>query len=279
MQSIRKLLCAGIAATLLGSIAPAAAAPIPSLQLAQAGACNVTLTGMITNVIGPGEFSMTPDNRRVGNIHIYDGNATITTRGNRVATGNYAAVLGCFNSDGRSFTANRVTIAPSQSAYRRDNVASAPAYQVGPCHVSLFGYITQVWPNGIEFTLQTTGGYGSLHVFDRGALMHTNGMNIANGVYAGVYGCFINNERFFHANEVSLAGSPQAYYAYFHPQIAVSGIVYTVGRGWIGVRTRYYGSVHVVTNQSGVHNGQRVTIQGVYDPRTRQIEASSISVI
>lgn len=286
MQPIRKLLASAAALGLAAAVAPAAASAAPlSQQVAQAGACHVSLTGTITQVISNSEFTMHVDNRSVGSIHVYDGSARIDARGLSIAPGTYVGAFGCFSAGMRSFTANQVTLAPSQSAYRasinRNGTAMAVLNQgnVGPCHVSLFGNVTQVWNNGDEFTLQTTGGYGSLHVYDRGARMNTNGLSIQNGVYTGVYGCFIHNQQFFHANEVTLAQNAAAYGSMFHPTVALTGYVDEVGNGWIGVRTKYYGHVHVLTNQRNIRSGENVSIQGTYNAATRQINANSVAVI
>jgi hypothetical protein len=143
----------------------------------------------------------------------------------------------------------------------------------------LFGTVTQVWNNGVEFTLQTTGRIGSVHVYDKGARMNANGLSIQNGVYTGVYGCFIKSQQAFHANEVSLAQNASAYSSLFHPAITVTGYVDEAGSGWIGVRTRYYGHVHVVTSQTNIRSGENVSIKGTYNAATRQIDANSVTVI
>ena len=277
MQSIRKLLLAGAAVALSGAAIPAAAQPAVSYQVAQAGACHVRLTGSVTQVLGPNAFTMRVDNRRVGSIHVYDANASINARRHSIAPGTYVAADGCFSSDMRSFNANVVTLAASQRDY--DNFsesATVPNDNVGPCHVSLFGTVTQVWPNGYEFTLQTNGDIGSIHVYDKGALMHANGVSVQNGVFAHAYGCFIHNQAFFHANEVTLAASAAAFGDDYHPAITVHGVVDEIGRGWIGMRTRYYGHVHVLTNQTNVHRGENVIVTGTYNTRLREIVATSV---
>lgn len=286
MQPIRKLLASATAAGLMAIAAPvgASAAPVPQ-QVAQAGACHVSLTGTITQVISPTEFTIHVDNRSVGSIHVYDGSARMNARGSSVAPGTYVGAYGCFSANMRSFNASEVTLAPSQSAYQaslnRNGSAMAAVNEgnVGPCHISLFGNVTQVWGNGDEFTLQTTGGYGSIHVYDKGSRMNANGLSIQNGVYTGVYGCFIKSQQAFHADEVSLAQNASAYSSMFHPTVSVTGHVDEIGRGWIGVQTKYYGHVHVRTNQTNIRSGENVSIQGTYNAATRQITANSVAAI
>ncbi len=169
---------------------------------------------------------------------------------------------------------NEVTLAASRSAYTQPVTTSAT--QVGPCEVSLFGTITQVWNNNVEFTLQTTGPIGSIHVYDNEALMHRNGLTIQNGTYAGVYGCFLNHEERFHANEVTLSTSAATYPG--RPHILARGTIDDIGPGWIGVLTRYYGHVHVRTTQNGFVRGQRVSIEGRYNTIAREIDATRVTV-
>ena len=281
MQPIRKLLlsCAAIALAAgimpLAATAPASADP---LLVAQAPQCGVSLTGRISQVFGPSEFAMIVDNRRVGSIHVHYQGARMNTRGLALQAGTYAGVYGCFGPGQRYFNANEVTLAASRSAYAGGTPAPSTAgMQVGPCQVSLFGTITQVWSNGVEFTLQTTGPIGSIHVYDNGALMHRDGLSIQDGTYAGVYGCFLNHEERFHANEVTLATSAATYPV--QARVVATGVIDDVAAGWIGVRTRYYGHVHVITNQTGFARGQRVSIQGRYNTVTRQIDATRVTVI
>ncbi|HET7814224.1 MAG TPA: hypothetical protein VFL13_07605 [Candidatus Baltobacteraceae bacterium] len=286
MQLIRKLLASATAIGIAALAVPAAASAAPlSQQVAQSGACHVSLTGTVTQVISNTEFSMRVDNRRVGSIHVYDSSARVNTRGANLAVGTYVGAYGCFSTGMRSFNASEVTLAPSQAAYQQslnsNGTAETIANQgtVGPCHVSLFGTVTQVWNNGVEFTLQTTGRIGNIHVYDKGARMNANGLNIQNGVYTGVYGCFIKSQGAFHANEVTLAQNASSYASLYHPAITVTGLVDEVGNGWIGVRTRYYGHVHVTTTQTNIRSGENVSIQGTYNAATRQINANSVAVI
>ncbi|MFN2448954.1 MAG: hypothetical protein ABR508_04055 [Candidatus Baltobacteraceae bacterium] len=279
MQSVSKLLTAlgavALAAGACWPAPPAVAAPVLAESMPR---CGTSLTGKISQVFGPTEFAMIVDNRRVGSIHVRDSGARINARGLSVRAGTYAAVYGCFGPQQRYFSANEVTLATSRSSYGSTAMASpSPRIQVGPCQVSLFGTIAQVWNNGVEFTLQTTGPIGSIHVYDNEATMHLSGLSIANGTYAGVYGCFLNHQQRFHANEVTLATSAAAYPG--RPHVVATGVIDDVARGWIGVRTRYYGHVHVLTAQTGFSRGQRVSIEGRYNTITRQIDATRVTVI
>lgn len=282
IPSFKRLLGSALAGTLLASSLGLAASASP-VQVAQANTCGVTLRGTITQVFRPGEFAMHVDNQHVGSIHVYDAGARIDARGSRLAAGTYAGVLGCFTNGMRTFRASRVTLAPSESSYlswvNRSSDTDDQGAGTGPCHVSLFGNVTQVWNNGVEFTLQTTGDIGSIHVYDNGARINHNGLPIRDGAYTGVYGCFIKNQQAFHADEVTLAASSGAYGQSYHPAVALTGYVDEVGRGWIGVRTRYYGHVHVITNRRNIRAGENVSIHGTYNPRLRQINANAIAVI
>lgn len=273
MHPIRPLLLAGAAAAAAAFTAPVAASAQP-VQVAQASNCGVTLTGTITRVISPSEFSIRT-NSRIGSIHVLDGGARIYANGLRLAAGNYAGVSGCFTAGQRAFVASRVTLSGSQSAYY---AYAGPAQ--GPCHVSLFGTVTRLFPNRVEFGFQTLRSpVGNIHVYDRFARVNANGLPLQPGVFAGLYGCFVQNGRAFHAEQITLASSAQSYAGYRRPIVSVTGTVDEVGNGWIGVATRYYGHVHVYTNQRGFRAGERISIQGAFNPVQSSINANSIAVI
>jgi hypothetical protein len=285
MKSIRTLLLGAASLAMLGFAAPAAASAAAAVQVAQASTCHVSLTGTVTRVISPTQFSMHVNNQRVGSIHVIDTNARVNTHGLRLAAGNYAGVYGCFTGGQRSFQASEVTLAGSASAYRSyatPDYASTAATGagVGPCHVSLFGTVTETMPNGVEFGMDTLRSpIGNIHVYDKDARVNSNGLSVRPGVFAGLYGCFIQNGRAFHAEEVTLATSAQAYSAYRRPTVAVTGTIDEVRNGWIGVSTRYYGHVHVYTTQSGLRTGERVSIQGTFNPAQSSIDANSVAII
>lgn len=86
------------------------------------------------------------------------------------------------------------------------------------CHVSLTGTVSRV-VSGNEFAM-VTARTGSIHVHYDGARLNTHGLAIRPGVYAGVYGCFSTGQRYFQAEEVTLAPSQTAYAGYTRPTAA-----------------------------------------------------------
>jgi len=107
-----------------------------------------------------------------------------------------------------------LTASPVQAAANTTLVA-----QSGPCHVSLEGTVTGVI-SPTEFAIQAPH-VGNIHVYDRGARINAHGLTIQRGTFAGVYGCFGQGQRFFNAEEVTLAPSQQVYATYNRPTSAV----------------------------------------------------------
>lgn len=278
MYSIRRLL--------LGSALAAAAAwlvpfsPAIGTAVAQTPTCHVSLTGTVTAVMSSSEFSMHSTNSGVGNIHIYTNGARINTNGQSLRPGVYVGVYGCYGPGRRFLNASEVTLAASQSAYNdrdtdRDTIASA---DVDSCHVSIFGTVSSVrGPNA--FMLQPLrSSLGAIYVDYRSARINANGQSIRPGVFAGLYGCVEQDGRVFKPNEVTLAASESSYASANHV-VTLTGTVDEVGRGWIGVRTRYEGHIHVYTSQTGIRTGQTVSIRGPFDPLTGVVNAASVAVI
>ncbi len=102
MQFIRNLLLGSAFLALAAGIGPSFAAAAP-VQIAQASACNVNLTGTVTQVFSSGEFAMRVDNHHIGSIHVRDASAHINTRGLALQAGTYAGVNGCYGPGQRYF--------------------------------------------------------------------------------------------------------------------------------------------------------------------------------
>lgn len=277
MQSIAKLLLTivalmGLSVPSMGALPARAASPIAT-QVAQAEPCHVSLLGPVTAVISPTEFAI--EAPHVGNIHVYDHNARMNTHGLALRPGTFAGVYGCYGPGRRSFNAEEVTLASSQSAYASYNQPPSNV-QIGPCHESVFGTITSVrGPDA--FTIQELHTSRSLYVDHRDALTHANGVSLAPGAFVGLYGCFERAETVFKAEELTLASSAQAY-ANIHQPVTLSGVIDEVRNGMIGVRTPHVGHIHVLTSQTGFRAGESVTVHGTFDPVTGTLNASSVTV-
>lgn len=277
MYSIRRLLA--------GSALAAAAAwcipfsPTIAIAAAQTPTCHVSLTGTITAVQSSTEFSMQA-RAGVGNIHVYTSGARLITNGVALRPGTYAGVYGCYGSGRRSFNASQVTLSASQSAYNdrdtdRDTVAST---DVDSCHVSLFGTVSSVRGANAFMLQPLRSSLGAIYVDYRSARINSNGLSIRPGVFAGLYGCVEQDGHVFKPNEVTLAASESTYASANHV-VTLTGVVDEVGRGWIGVRTRYDGHIHVNTSQTGLRTGETVSIRGPFDPLTGIVNAASVAVI
>jgi hypothetical protein len=285
MFSIRRLLFGASIAGLAALCVPFAA-PAHTLTVAQMQTCHVSLTGTVTAVLSSNDFSMHANNAGVGNIHIYTSGARVNTNGLSIRPGVYAGVYGCYGPNHRYLNASEVTLATSQAAYNARTTSSdndndrdiAGSADVDTCHVSLFGTIGQVrGPNA--FMLQTLRSpLGAVYVDYRSARMNANGLTIRPGIFTGLYGCVEQDGRVFKPNEVTLASSESAYSAANHV-IALTGTIDEVGRGVIGVRTRYNGHIHVYTSQTGLRIGERVSVRGPFDPLTGVLNAASIAVL
>jgi hypothetical protein len=284
MQSFRRLLLGGalaMAASSLPFVMPASA----KADNDTAPTCHVSLTGTVTAVQSAREFSLQAANARVGNIHVYTSGARVNSNGLTLRPGVYAGVYGCYGDDRRMFNASQVTLAASAAAYRdtastdrdagRDNLASA---DIDNCHVSMFGTISSLrGPKAFVLT-PVRSSLGSVYVDHTSARINANGLAVRPGVFAGLYGCVEQDGRVFKPDEVTLATSASAY-AGTNREATLVGTIDEVHAGWIGVRTRYNGHIHVYTSQSGLRSGERVRIRGPYNPLTGVVNTASVAVI
>lgn len=173
-------------------------------------------------------------------------------------------------------TAAMAALAPlaPAAALADDEQAVAVA---SPCHVSLFGTVKGVNPR--FFTLDTLrSGIRNIHVETAGARMNTNGLTLRRGVFAGVYGCFAPQQRFFKASEVTLASSPESYTGYARRAVTTTGTIVKVQSGQIQIHNEDYGYLWVFTSQSGFTVGQNVTVTGSFNPVQSSLNATSITV-
>lgn len=281
MQSIRRLLSgSAIAAGLLGCLPFATAAPAQAATT-PIQSCHVSITGTVTAVSGLNQFSMQAITRGVGNIHVKTAGARIVTNTLTLRPGVFAGVYGCYGPGRRFIDASQVTLAASQSAYSanrdigRDALATA---DLDTCHVSLFGTVSQVRGSNAFMLQALRSPLRNVYVDMRSARVHANGLSVRPGVFAGLYGCLERNGRVFKPNEVTLAMSESTYAGANHV-VALAGTVDEVGRGWIGVRTRYNGHIQVYTSQSGLRPGERISARGPFNPLTGVLHAASIAVI
>jgi hypothetical protein len=154
----------------------------------------------------------------------------------------------------------------------------AHAADIDSCHVSLFGTINTT--RGLKaFTITPLrGSTSSIYVDHTSARMNGNGLPIRPGMFVGLYGCVEQDGRIFKADEVTLARSASAYAAANH-EVMLVGTIDEVHSGWIGVRTRYNGHIHVYTSENGLRLGDRVRIRGPYDPMTGTVNAANVAVI
>lgn len=275
MQSFRRLLLASIAAALAAWCVPLA--PPLAAQAAVNSPCHVSLLGTVTAVRSADQFTIQTGSRV---IDVHSRGARLNANGLALRPGVFAGVYGCYGSTEREFNASQVTLAASQAAYtdRDSDRDTAGTADIGACHVSLFGTITSLrGQNG--FVLQPQrGSMGSVLVDYRSARINANGLTIRPGVFAGLYGCVERDGQTFKPNEVTLATSAAAY-GRANRTVTLSGTIDEVNRGWIGVRSRYTGHIHVYTAQTGFRTGERVEVRGAYDPMTGIVRNATVTAI
>lgn len=288
MQSLRRLLIGSALAATAAWLVPFAPASAQTAGSAMQ-TCHVSITGTVTAVYGSNEFSMHAVTSGVGNIHVHTSGARINANGLALRPGVFAGVYGCYGPGRRFMNASQVTLAASQSAYAsmnngnvsadrdtdRDEVGST---DVDTCHVSLFGTIGQIRSSNAFMLNTLRSSMGTVYVDTRSARINANGLSIRPGVFAGLYGCVEQDGRVFKPNEVTLATSESTYASANHV-VALTGTIDEVARGWIGVRTRYNGHIHVYTSQTGLRTGERVSVRGPFNPLTGVLNAASLAVI
>jgi ribosomal protein S8E len=163
------------------------------------------------------------------------------------------------------------TVAPA-AALPGPNAVAAGA----PCHVSIFGSVTAV--SGRYFTLHALrSGIGNIHVDTAGARVNTNNLSLRPGVFAGVYGCYAPQQRYFKASEVTLAANAQSYSGYQRRNVTTTGTVVKVESGRLQIRSAGYGYLWVYTSQTGFSVGQRVTVSGSFNPMQSSLDATNVA--
>jgi len=163
------------------------------------------------------------------------------------------------------------TVAPA-AALPGPNAVAAGA----PCHVSIFGSVTAAGPR--YFTLHTLrSGIGNIHVDTAGARVNLNGLSLRPGVFAGVYGCYAPQQRYFKASEVTLAANAQSYSGYQRRNITTTGTVVKVESGRLQIRSAGYGYLWIYTSQTGFMVGQRVTVSGSFNPMQSSLDATNVT--
>lgn len=275
MQSFRRLLFAPLVAALAAWCVPLAP-PLPA-QAAANGPCHVSVLGTVTSVRSTEQFTIQTGSR---SIDVHSRGSRVNARGLALRPGIFVGAYGCYGSNEHEFNASQITLAPSQAAYndRDSDRNTAGAADIDACHVSLFGTITSLrGQNGFMLQPQR-GSTGTVLVDYRSARINANGLTIRPGVFAGLYGCVERDGQVFKPNEVTLATSAAAY-TQANRTVTLAGTVDEVNRGWIGVRSRYTGHIHVYTSQTGFRMGERVEVRGAYDPMTGIVRNATVTAI
>ena len=158
--------------------------------------------------------------------------------------------------------------------------ASTPAFAAAtycPQRSSIFGTVVEVHPDRI--TIHTSeSAMGDIHVMTRGAHVHANGLALAPGVYAGIYGCLSTNNAAFRAEEVTLATSANAYNGYRRRVTTLEGRVDAVQSGRVLLDTRGHGDIWVYTSRGDLKTGELIRAVGTLDPRNSAFVATSIDI-
>ncbi len=158
--------------------------------------------------------------------------------------------------------------------------AEAAANCIGQKPASLYGTIESVHDGYV--TLRSTSKAGDINVNTTQAHMVDDGLSLNPGVYAGVFGCMMPDDRSFVAETITLASSAQTYpsrFRYTSPQKFVDGTVLETREGQILIRsTGGHGDVWVMTNQTGFSQGQPIHATGYFVEGDRGFIASNVAV-
>ena len=165
-----------------------------------------------------------------------------------------------------------LTLGPSVARADQDQPAVCPARS------SIFGTIIDVHPNA--FTLHTDrNALGDIHIIlDENHHIFTNGLDIRDGVFAGIYGCLQPDHSAFHAEDVTLAENANVYNGYKRHTVKLDGNVLAVESNRILIHSER-GDIWVYTSQSGFKTGERVRAVGTLDPVNIAFNATSVTVI
>lgn len=148
----------------------------------------------------------------------------------------------------------------------------------GEARSSYFGQIINV--NDSFFTLHTNQSVGDVHVYDGGAHIRSDGLNIRPGVYAGVYGCRYPARDALVAEIVTLSQSPSTYPGTWYgtsSDRSIAGRIDAVQQGRILVDSdKGHGDTWVETNQSGFVVGQTVVANGHFSAADRAFIADNV---
>ena len=155
-------------------------------------------------------------------------------------------------------------------------VASAELYC--PQRSSIFGTITGVTPTSI--TILTRSDDGHVPVRITGATIHSRGLALRPGVFAGAYGCMTSRERTFVAEEVTLAPSVSAYPFDTDRAVTIEGRIDAVRDGRVLIDSNQgHGNVWVYTNRDDLRTGELIRVRGTFTPQNREFEATSVTIL
>jgi hypothetical protein len=143
-----------------------------------------------------------------------------------------------------------------------------------PTQISIYGTVQNVNPH--EFTLHTESHMGDVHVSFDPSQVHSHGLTLRPGVFAGVYGCLNQDRRSFNGMEVTLANSPNDYDPSARHTVSFDGRITSVASGRALLQSDDgRGNVWVYTN-TPLRPGQHVHVTGSFDPLNSAFVATSV---
>lgn len=161
------------------------------------------------------------------------------------------------------------------------NTASAQVRAAVPPRASIFGTILGWERAGHALEVQTWhSGVGRIDVRLHGARINWNGQRLTRGTFAGFYGYFSHDRRYFTAETVTLSASPGSYPTNSrYVQANLQGTILSVAYGRFLLQTWTNGRVWVQTPERGLRRGERVSVWGTYDAWTGRMTSDHISVL
>lgn len=146
---------------------------------------------------------------------------------------------------------------------------------------SFFGTIESVTSN--SFVLHTNSAMGYVRVNTATAHMHTRGETLTPGVFAGVFGCALPNDRAVDAEIVTLASSAQTYPfrgANVAATTTIEGPVVEVRNGSVLVHDNgVHGYTWIVGNGPALQRGETVRATGYFEQNGAAFVTHSIVVV
>ena len=157
--------------------------------------------------------------------------------------------------------------------------AVAHAQTVCPQRSSIFGRVVDVHPT--DFTLHTDrNALGDIHVLTDNAHVYTDGMQLQDGVFAGIYGCLQPDHQAFRAENVTLARSANDYEGYKRTTVTIEGPIKQISADRILVGSDHgHGDAWVYTPVHGFRLGEMLRITGTFDPANIAFVAQHITVL